>query len=148
MRKYFICIISILLFLVFIILLCFYYNGKIQPAPTAPVVSTDEILANSEWIKISAEDIDLLSNEIYTPNINTIINSLECGIPVILKIEGGKFDETQNGTYITLSAFNTDGNVIVYTQNGSTFQKSSIELYLALEDATSAFIITNEEILS
>ncbi|MBP3284024.1 MAG: hypothetical protein J6M02_00810 [Clostridia bacterium] len=148
MRKYLILITSILSFLLLIVLLCVYYAGKLQPTPTAQSVSTEDILAHSEWIPLSSKDIDLLSSEIYTENVNRIISSLESGTPVILYVEDGIFDKAGKGNYITLSAFDTKGNVIVYEKKEETFQKSSVDFYLALEAASSAFIITNEESLS
>jgi len=148
MRKYIVLITAILSMILMIILLCVYYGNKLPSEPTVQTVSTDEILANGNWIDITPEDIDLLSNENYSENIKQIITSLENGIPVILKVEGGSFNKTGNGSYITLSAFDTEGKVITYIKKGEAFQKLPVDFYLALEGASSAFIITNEESLS
>jgi len=149
MRKYLISITAILSMILLIILLCIYYVGKLQPeTPTVPAVNSDEILANGEWISLTSKDIDLLSNDNYTDNIKQIISSLENGIPVILQVNGGILDKSGTGNYITLSAFDKEGNVITYIKGKNEFQKASIDFYLALENASAAFIITNEESLS
>lgn len=148
MRKYIISITAILTFLLIIILLCIYYGGKISFGPTIHKVDSDKIIASSKWLELSSNDIDLLATENYSENVKQIIDSLEKGIPVILYVEGGIFNTSGNGTYITLSAFDTEGNVIVYQKNGEEFEKTSMDFYLTLEGATSAFIVTNEETLS
>jgi len=148
MRNYIIAITSVLVVLLIIVLLCFYYAGLNNNPASIQTINTDELLASMTKVELTTEDIDGLVNDVYSTNIKKIVNSLENGIPVILYVEGGFFDKNEIGNYITLSAFDTNGNVILYEKKDSAFSKSSVDFNYALEAASSAFIFTNEESIS
>jgi ABC-type Na+ efflux pump permease subunit len=148
MRKYIIAITIVLIILLAIVFGCIYYAGLAQKPASVSTINPDELIASMTQLELSAKDTDSLVNELYSDSINKIIGSLESGKPVILYVEGGIFDKDENGNYITLSAFDTNGKVIVYEKKDSAFSKVSADFNYALEAASSAFIFTNEEILS
>jgi len=148
MRKYIIAITIVLIILLAIVFGCIYYAGLVQNPASVPTINPEELIASMTQLTLSTKDTDSLINELYSDNINQIIRSLENGNPVILFVQGGVFDKAETGNYITLSAFDTDGKVIVYEKKDTAFSKVSVDFNYALEAASSAFIFTNEEKIS
>lgn len=148
MRKYLIMITSVLVVLLLFVAVCIYYTFQINPNEVISVDYTEEILSASSWIELTQNDIDLLVSDTYTDHTKQIINSLEKGIPVILYVEGGFLDPNENGNYLTLSCFDSNGNVIVYDKTETGFLKTSRDFYMVMEAANAAFILTEGEILS
>ena len=148
MRKYLIMITSVLVVLLLFVAVCIYYTFQINPKETVAVDYTEEILSASSWIELTQKDIDLLVNDTYSDNMKLIIASLEKGMPLILYVQGGFSDPEKNGNYLTLSAFDTEGNVIVYDKTENGFMKTSRDFYMVMEAASAAFILTESEVLS
>jgi len=148
MRKYLIMITSVLVVLLLFVGVCIYYTFQINQNEAVLVDYTEEILSASSWIELTQNDIDLLVSDTYTDNMNLVINSLEKGIPVILYVEGGFSDPEENGNYLTLSCFDTDGKVITYDKTDSGFLKTSRDFYMVMEAANAAFIMTEGVVLS
>lgn len=146
--KKFIVPLIIILILTLLSLLAFalysiYFNK--QEAIYTDFSST--ILENSSWCALSKEDFNSLVLKSYSHNILTLLNSLESGIPVIVKVAGGTLAEEGKYNFIVASSFATSDTVYIYVKIGDSYKKTTVSLEKLLEDADRFFVLKDTEVL-
>ena len=148
MRKIIIAIILILILFSIIIGITLHISSKETITENTNKTLQEEILNNSKWILLNDDDFNGYLNGTYTKNINEIISSLEEARPVIFQISGEKFSNTEEGTFIVASSFNTSNKVYIYryNYNQNKYVKGLYPLESILEYATSAFIYLDQEV--
>lgn len=145
-------IVILLLAVLIIIVAAFGFYLYFSPQKTTSnsgsnLALQEKILKNSSWIYLTEEDFYGYLNGTYTDSVNTIISSLEEATPVIFQTSNDKFGNSESGTFIVASAFNTSSQVYTYHYNGETnsYQKSLTSLENLLEDANAVFIYNETE---
>lgn len=143
--------IFILIFLIIVASIFSFYLYSIYNTDSAKsendLALQEKILNNSSWITLKKEDLNGYLNGTYTPNVLSILNSLENAVPVIFQITSNKYSNVDGGIFIIASAFNSNNQVYVYYYNPeiNKYEKTVSSLEYILEDATAAFIYNETE---
>lgn len=138
-------IIGIAIFLVLFSVGTFLYIRHIFSAVNSPspVNYTDLLSRDSYWEDISNDDIKNLVAGSYTEPILKTISRLESGIPVILYVVNGRFDNTGEGNFIVLSAFTQSGKIYTYIPKNEGYTKGTYSIEEVFEN-TKKVLLLNE----
>jgi len=148
--KKIIILVSVLLLIITLIFGGYLYKFYNMEKPDNTVLNEslkERIEKNSSWVFLSQEDLNGYLNESYTKNVETIINSLEEAIPVIIETQNDKFTKDETSAYVVASSFNSSNKVYLYYYNRDTssYEKTLVSLESLLEDATAAYIYDETE---
>lgn len=138
----------ILIIFIFSLTACQNKDTLIDSSDTASdtyAYSQEFLLNNSEWVPITEEDRITLAFTAHTDNISKLTTSLKSGIPSIVYVVGGLFDNEEQGNYLVLQSFDTSGNVIVLDPiNG--YKKVSYPIEVVLENAYKVLLFKLSEV--